>query len=196
MVILGVGAALSYFSPRPRHCSPQFTSTRRRCYIWLFSFNWDWWWNSNTNPTSTPNKRSRYRWSYSCEGEVLWHLQVVSSTPLLTLLCMWQLCGKIWSPLPLGGPVHWAGMFFKISCFLQQYSTFLIWAVVHNWACFYHKPTLNLLSYILQFMHHAYCFIWNYQKYVFRKSSECFGIATYPRNTRHLKIKIQDKKSS
>ena len=43
-------------------------------------------------------------------------MYAISATTLLSLLHMQQLCGAFWSPLPLGGPVHWIGNCFDSLC--------------------------------------------------------------------------------
>lgn len=112
LIFIGADSSLSYFLTRSGHCSKEFTSTRGRVPLRLFSFYW-YRGTANTNPSVPSNKRSNGQWP-SCEGEVLRHLYAVSSSPLLALLHLQQLCWTFWSPLPLGGPMYWTGMIIDI----------------------------------------------------------------------------------
>lgn len=103
---------MSYFLTWSGCYPKEFTSTRGRVPLWLFSFSW-YWGAPNSKPSVPSHKRSNGQWA-SCEGEVLWYLYAVSSSSLFTLLHLQQLCWTFWSPLPLGGPVYWAGMIVGI----------------------------------------------------------------------------------
>lgn len=123
LIFIGADSSLSYFLTRSGHCSKEFTSTRGRVPLRLFSFYW-YRGTANTNPSVPSNKRSNGQWP-SCEGEVLRHLYAVSSSPLLALLHLQQLCWTFWSPLPLGGPMYWTGNWhrpcyrFHVTCFFH-----------------------------------------------------------------------------
>lgn len=71
-----------------------------------------------------------------------------------------------------------------LTLLLATILNFLDDSCVHNWACFYHKPTLNLN---LVSAVYAPCFLFHLKlsKYVFRKSTEYFWLDTYPQNKRH-----------
>lgn len=106
-MFIGVGSSLSYFFSWSGHYSKEFTSTRGRIPLWIFSFCW-YWGTTNSKPSVPSIKRSNGQWP-SCEGEVLRHLYAVSTSSLLTLLHLQQLCWTFWSPLPLGGAMYWTG---------------------------------------------------------------------------------------
>ena len=47
-------------------------------------------------------------------------MHALSSSPLLPLFHLQQLCWAFWSPLPLGGAMHWTGMlFYLINLFID-----------------------------------------------------------------------------
>ena len=109
-MFLGPCGSLSHFIRWSRHRSKESISTRRRVSLWFFSFCWCWGsWTTNAKSSVPSNKRSCSQW-HCCKGEILWDLYVVSSSSLLALLHLQQLCWAFWSPLPLGGPMHWSGM--------------------------------------------------------------------------------------
>lgn len=110
LMFLDPGGSLSYFLRWSGHCSKESSSTRRRVSLWFFSFCWCWGsWPTNTHSSAASNKGSYSQWT-CCKGEILWDLYALSSSSLLTLLHLQQLCWAFWSSLPLGGPMHWSGM--------------------------------------------------------------------------------------
>jgi hypothetical protein len=111
-LFIGTDTSLSYFCTRSGHYTKEFTSTRGRVPLWLVRFHW-YWGTANTKPSVPSNKRSNGQWP-SCKSEVLWYLYVVSSSSLLTLLHLQQLCWTFWSSLPLGWPMYWTGMITDI----------------------------------------------------------------------------------
>jgi hypothetical protein len=111
-LFIGTDTSLSYFCTRSGHYTKEFTSTRGRVPLWLVRFHW-YWGTANTKPSVPSNKRSNGQWP-SCKSEVLWYLHVVSSSSLLTLLHLQQLCWTFWSSLPLGWPMHWTGIIADI----------------------------------------------------------------------------------
>ena len=122
-MFIGVDSSLSYFLSWSGRYPKEFTSTRGRVPLWLFSFCWNWG-TPNSEPSVPSNKRSNGKWPF-CEGEILWHLYALSSSSLFTLLHLQQLCWTFWSPLPLGGPMYWAGMIVGIDHVLDVMITAL-----------------------------------------------------------------------
>lgn len=106
----GTGTSFPYFSPGPRNNSSQFTSSRGWNPFWLFSISRCWGKANSKSPVSS-DKRSYCKWA-SSKSKVLWHMYALSSSSLLPLLNLQQLCGTLWSSLPLGGSMYWTGKLF------------------------------------------------------------------------------------
>ena len=105
---IGFGAAFSHFLSGPGYNSTKLTSPRRGNSLCVFFITWAWG-KTNTRPTISSNKRSYSQWC-CCEGEILWHMYALPSSSLLPLFYLQQLRSKIWSPLPVGWPMHWSCM--------------------------------------------------------------------------------------
>lgn len=106
-MMVGTGTSFPYFSPGPRNNSSQFTSTRGWNPFWIFGISWHWGKANSKSPVSS-DERSYCKWAPS-KSKVLWHVYVISSSSLLPLLYLQQLCGTLWSSLPMGGPMYWTG---------------------------------------------------------------------------------------